>query len=382
MHIAKNYLLTAGPTPVPERVMLAMAQPMIFHRSPAFTEVNDEVNEGLKWLYRTTQPVLTLVGSGTAGMEAAVTNFFSRGDKVLCLHGGRFGERWTELAKAFGLEPLVLDVEWGRVIDPNEVEAALAKDKSIKGVFATASESSTGVAHPIEQYAQACRKSDALLVVDAISAIGAFDVPQDAWGIDVLVGSSQKALMLPPGLAFVGASEKAWARAKQANLPRFYFDLQKLKKKLAEGEPTWTPAVSLVVGLRESLRMIKAEGLENVFARHAALAAATRDAAVAMRCELFAQASPSPSVTSVKVPQGLDGSALVKGLRTRHGITISGGQEHLKGKIFRVAHMGYFGPFDVITAIAGLEMMLASMGHPTEPGSGVAAAERSLRSER
>jgi aspartate aminotransferase-like enzyme len=360
--------------------MLAMAQPMIFHRSPAFAEVMAEVNEGLKWVHRTQNPVLSIVGSGTAGMEAAVANFFSAGDRVLCLRGGRFGDRWAELCRAFGLEPVSLQVEWGRPIDPAEVETALSKDRALRGVFATASESSTGVAHPIREIAAACARTDALCVVDAISAVGAFDVPQDAWGIDVLVSASQKALMLPPGLAFVGVSEKAWARSAGAKLPRFYFDLPRLKKKLEEGEPTWTPAVSLVVGLRESLRMMKAEGLENVFARHASLAQATRAACTAMGCELFAKASPSASVTSVTVPPGINGSDLVKGLRTHYGITISGGQEHLKGKIFRIAHMGYFGSFDIVTAIAGLEMMLSRLGHSLTLGAGVAAAERALGS--
>lgn len=381
MQIQKQYLLTAGPTPVPERVLLAMAQQMIFHRSPAFIEVVNEVSEGIKWVFRTQQPVILIAGSGTAGMEAAVSNFFSKGDKVLCLRGGRFGDRWAEVCAAFGLEAVHLEVEWGRPIDPAEVAAALARDPGIKGVFATASESSTGVAHPIREIAAACRKTDALCIVDAISAMGAFDVPQDEWGIDVLVGSSQKALMLPPGLAFVGVSERAWARTKTATLPRFYFDLVKLKKNQDKGEATWTPAISLVVGLRESLRMMKEEGLDNIFARHLKLASATRAACTALGCELFARSSPSTSVTSVKVPAGINGSELVQGMRKQYGITISGGQEHLKGKIFRIAHMGHFGQFDMITAIAGLEMMLADLGYAFEPGVGVGAAEKSFRAK-
>lgn len=380
--MTKQYLLTAGPTPVPERVLAAMSQPMVFHRTPGFSEAEAEVQEGLRWVYGTSLPVMTIAGSGTAGMEAAISNFFSRGDKVLCIRGGRFGERWTELAQAFGLEPLNLDVEWGRPVDPGAVEAALAKDRSVKGVFATASESSTGVAHPIRELAAACRKADALCVVDAISAVGAFPLPQDDWGVDVLVTASQKALMLPPGLAFVGVSERGWARNQKATLPRFYFDLAKLRRNQDKGEPTWTPAVSLILGLREALRMMRAEGLEAIYARHQALARATRAACEAMGCALFAKASPSPSVTSVSVPSGVDGSALVATLRTRYGVTISGGQEHLKGKIFRIAHMGYFGPFDIVTAVSALEMALSDHGFGLSPGTGVAAAEKELRASR
>jgi aspartate aminotransferase-like enzyme len=372
----KQYLLTAGPTPVPERVLLAMAQPMVFHRTPAFSELLDEVQQGLRWVYRTQHPVLTLVGSGTAGMEAAVTNFCSRGDKVLCIRGGRFGDQWAAQCKAFGVETVDLPVEWGSPVDAAEVERALAREPRIRAVFATASESSTGVAHPIEQIAAACRDRDVLCIVDAISALGAFDVPQDAWGIDVLVCGSQKALMLPPGLAFVGVSARAWKRAEQADLPRYYLDLVKRRRNQEKGEPTWTPAVSLMVGLRESLRMMKAEGLEAIFERHRTLAAATRAACVAIGCQLFAKSSPSPSVTSVEVPPGIDGAELMKTLRTRHGITLSGGQEHLAGKIFRIAHLGYFGAFDVITAVSGLELALTALGHRFEPGAGVAAAER------
>lgn len=376
----KQYLLAAGPTPVPERVLLAMAQPVLFHRSAAFSEVFAEVNEGLKWLYRTSQPVLTLVSSGTGGMEAAVSNFFSKGDTVLVLRGGRFGDRWAQACQAYDLRIVEVTAEWGDVIAPEAVKAALAANRDIKGVFATASESSTGVAHPIREIAAACRSTEALCIVDAISALGAFDVPQDDWGIDVLVGSSQKALMLPPGLTFVGISQRAWARTKEATLPRFYFDLPKMRKSYDKGEPTWTPAVSLVVGLRESLRMLKEEGLDNAFARHDMLARATRAACAALGCELFAKASPAPTVTSVRVPDGIDGTALVQGLRKRYGVTISGGQEQLKGKIFRIGHLGYFGKFDITTAICALELMLSELGHPVQLGAGIAAAEQVFRS--
>jgi aspartate aminotransferase-like enzyme len=374
----KQYLMTAGPTPVPERVALAMAQPILYHRAPVFTEVLNEALAGLKWVFQTSQPVLIVAGSGTAGMEAAVTNFLSRGDKAICIRGGKFGERWGKLCEAYGVSAINLDVEWGKAVDPAKVREILDREKDVKAVYATASESSTGVAHPVREIAELCKSRDTLCVVDAVSALGAFDVPMDKWGIDVLVTGSQKALMLPPGLAFVGVSEKAWAKNKTANLPRFYLDLAKERKSAEKGETAYTPAITLICGLKESLAMLKAEGLENVFARHLQLADATRKACQAMNCELFTD-SPSPAVTAVRVPQGVDGSAIVKHLRTRYGITIAGGQDHLKGKIFRVAHLGYYGTFDILTALSGIEMTLSDLGHKFELGAGVRAAEQILK---
>ena len=378
--MGKQYLMTAGPTPVPERVQLAIAQPVLYHRSPVFLEVLREVHENLRWVFQTIQPVLVIAGSGTAGMEAAITNFHSRGDKVICLRGGRFGDRWHQMCRAFGLEVVDVEAEWGRAIDVAAVAQALERNRDARAVYATASESSTGVAHPIRDIADLCRDRDTLCVVDAVSALGAFDVPQDRWGIDVLVAGSQKALMCPPGLAFVAASEKAWRFNQRADLPRFYLDLARERKNQEKSETAWTPAISLIVGLREALRMLKEEGLEQVFARHQRLAEATRDACVAIGCQLFASDAPSPSVTAVKVPPGVDGSAMVKHLRSRYGITIAGGQEHLKGKIFRVAHLGYYDTFDILTAISGIEMTLADLGHPFERGAGVRAAARILGS--
>ena len=375
----KQYLLTAGPTPVPERVSLAMAHPIVFHRSVAFTELLTEVLDGLRWVCQTQQPAVLLTAtSGSGAMEAAITNFVSPGDTVLCIRGGRFGERWTNLCTAFGVKPINLDVPWGQSIDPAVVEAALREHPEAKAVFCTASESSTGVAHPVQAIARLCAGKDALCVVDAISAIGAFDQPQDAWGIDVLVGASQKALMNPPGIGFFTMSERAWTRAQQGTGPRFYFDVRKLKKSQDKGETTWTPPVTLLVGMREALRMMRQEGLEAIFARHLQLAEATRQACAAIGCAPFAEGAPSPSVTAVKVPDGIDGSAVVQRMRSRWGVIISGGQEHLKGKIFRIAHMGYFGPFDVIVAVTALEMALFEAGHRFELGAGVRAAERVL----
>jgi len=378
----KQYLLTAGPTPVPERVLLAMARPVLHHRTPAFNDCLKETQEGLKWLFQTKQTVLQLTGSGTAAMEAAVSNFLRQGDRVLVIRGGKFGERWGRIAQAYGLSTVNIDVEWGKGVDPAAVAAALDQDPSIRAVYATASETSTGVKHDIEGLSKAVRnRPDVLLCVDAITAIGVFDVPMDRWGLDVVCLGSQKALMLPPGLAMIGVSEKAWKANERSNLPRFYLDLARERKSQDKGETYFTPAVTLFVGLQESLRMLKEETLEGVFSRHERLARATRTAAGGLGLELFA-ATPTNAVTAIRVPSGIDGSAVVRQMRVRYGITIAGGQDHLKGKIVRIAHIGYYSEFDIITAISGLEMTLSDLGYRIKPGSGVAAAQATFAESR
>jgi aspartate aminotransferase-like enzyme len=377
----KQYLLTAGPTPVPEEVLTAMARPVLYHRAPAFVECFQAVQEGLRWIFQTQQPVLLLSGSGTAGMEAAVTNFLSPGDHVLVVRGGKFGERWAEIAQAYGVAVTALDVEWGRAVDPAAVAAALDRDPGLRAVYVTASETSTGVRHPVEAIAALCSaRPGVLCVVDAITALGVFDLPMDKLGLDVVVAGSQKALMLPPGLAFVAASEKAWRAHATAKLPRYYLDLGKEKKNQAQGETAFTPAVSLIVGLRESLRMIRADGLDQTFARHARLARAARAAGAALGLRPYAD-PPSEAVTALQIPDGVDGSQVVRHMRLRHGVTIAGGQGKAKGKILRLAHLGWFGPFDIITAVAALEMTLADLGHPVQAGAGVRAAEAVFREQ-
>ena len=378
----KQYLLTAGPTPVPERVLLALARPMLYHRAPAFTECLKETQEGLKWLFQTRQIVLQLAGSGTLAMEAAVSNFLRRGEKALVIRGGKFGERWAKITQAYGIETVTVDVEWGKGVDPQAVAAALDQDPGIRAVYATASETSTGVRHDVEGISKVVRgRPDVLLCVDAITALGVFDLPMDAWGLDVVCLGSQKALMLPPGLAMVAASEKAWKANARCDLPRFYADLARERRSQEKGEAAFTPAISLIVGLQESLRMLKEETLEGVWARHARLARATRAAAGGLGLELFASA-PTNAVTAIRVPNGIDGTAVVRQLRTRYGITIAGGQEHLRGKIVRIAHIGYFSEFDIITAISGLEMTLSDLGYRIRPGSGVAAAQATFAESR
>ena len=375
----KRYLLAPGPTPVPSEALLAMAMPIIHHRSPDFIPVLDAAKNGLKWLYQTKNDVLILCSTGTGGMVGAVNNFFSPGDKVLTVNGGKFGERWTKICKAYGLQAEEIVVEWGYAIKPETIETKLKNDPSIKGVFVQASETSTGVYHDIEALAKVVKKyENTILIVDAISAIVAHDLRMDEWGIDVMIGGSQKGVMLPPGLAFVGISEKAWKFSEKSKCPRFYFNFKKERENLAKNQTNFTSPVTLIIGLNESIKLLRKEGLENVFKRHKRLANATRAAVKALGLELYPKESPSNSVTAVCAPAGIDGQAIYKNLREKYGITAAGGQDHVKGKIFRIAHLGYADTFDVIIAIAGLEMVLKGMGHPVKLGAGVAAAEELL----
>jgi aspartate aminotransferase-like enzyme len=312
-------------------------------------------------------------------MVGAVNNFFSPGDKALVVNAGNFGERWTKICKAYGLSVNELEIEWGHTVKPEVVEKALKDDPAIKGVFVQASETSTGVYHDIKALASIVRKyDDKLLVVDAISALVAHDLKMDEWGIDVLIGGSQKGLMLPPGLAFVGISEKAWKFAEASKCPRFYFNFKKERESLAKNQTNFTSPVTLIIGLNECLKLLQKEGLENAFERHRRLAAATRAAIKTLGLELFTRESPSNSVTAILAPDGIDGQEIYKNLRVKYGITAAGGQGRAKGKIFRIAHLGYADTFDIITAIAGVEMTLKSMGHPLTLGSGVAVAEEQL----
>ena len=375
----KRYLLAPGPTPVPPEILLAMAHPIIHHRAPEFSEIFGEVRENLKWLFQTRQDVLTLVSTGSGGMESAVANFISPGDKVIVINGGKFGERWLKLCQTYGGQIEEIKVEWGHAVDPQQVARSLKKDPSVKAVYVQASESSTGVAHDVRALGEIIRPLDGtILVVDAVSAMGVFDLQTDHWGLDVVVTGSQKALMLPPGLAFVSVSEKAWQVAEKAKNTKFYFDLKKERGSQAKNQTAYTAAVSLIVGLHQVLKSLKAEGLENIFARHKQLAHATRQAMLAAGLTLFPKESPSDALTAVNAPEGVDGQAIYKTLREKYGITAAGGQDHLRGKIFRVAHMGYSDIFDVIIAVSAVEMVIKSLGYPIKMGEGVRAAEEIL----
>jgi len=375
----KRYLLAPGPTPVPESVSLEMAQPMLHHRTPQFSAIFAEAAEDAKYLFQTKQDVLILASTGTGGMEGCITNLFSPGDKVLVVNGGKFGERWGKISQAYGLKVVEIKVEWGQAVDPKVVEDHLKKEGDIRGILVQASETSTTAAHPIEALSKLTRgRDDLILVVDAITGLGVFSLPMDEWGIDALITGSQKALELPPGLALVALSEKAWKFNERSTCPRFYFDFKKEKKNLADKTSAYTPAVSLVIGLRAVLKGIREEGLENVFSRHNRLARATRAATQAMGLKMVAPDCPADSATGVFVPEGVDGGKLVKIIRDEFGVTLAGGQDQWKGKVLRIAHLGYVDSFDVVIAISALEMALKKMGAKVEFGRGVAAAQEVL----
>jgi len=375
----KTYLLAPGPTPVPETVNLEMAAPMVHHRTPQFSKIFGEAAEDAKYLFQTKQDVIILASTGTGGMESCITNLFSPGDKVLVVNGGKFGERWGKISQAYGLEPVWINVEWGQAVDVNKVKEALDKDKDIRAVLVQASETSTAVAHPIEALSKLTRdRDDVLLVVDGITGVGVFPLPMDEWGIDAIVTGSQKALQLPPGLALVALSDKAWRFADQSKCPHFYFDLKKERKNLADKTSAYTPAVSLVIGLRAVLKSFKEEGIENVHKRHNRLARATRAATQALGLKMVAPDAPADSLTGVFLPDGIDGGKFVKSLRDDFGVTMAGGQDQWKGKVVRIAHLGYVDTFDTIVAIAAIEMALKKFGHAVELGKGVAAAQEIL----
>jgi aspartate aminotransferase-like enzyme len=371
----KQYLLAPGPTPIPPEVLLAMARPIIHHRAPVFEELLREVREGLKYFFQTKNEVLIFASSGTGAMEGAVTNTLCAGDKALVVEGGKFGERWANICKAYAVKTQLLSVEWGQAIDPKAIQKALREDPAIKAVFTQATETSTGVLHPIKEIAAIVAPyPGTILVVDAISHLGAAKLPMDEWKLDMVVAGSQKALMLSPGLSFAALSEKAWTLVEKSTLPKFYFDFRKELKNLTQNQSAYTPAISLVVGLAESLRMIRKEGLENIFARHARSARATREAMKALGLQLYAPQAFSDAVTAVVSPPGIDGQKIVKILREKHNLTIAGGQDRAKGKIFRLAHMGYIDQSDILMAIGALELTLQELGHHFEPGKGVRAA--------
>ncbi|MDA8098837.1 MAG: alanine--glyoxylate aminotransferase family protein [Nitrospiraceae bacterium] len=374
----KKYLLAPGPTPVPPEALLAMAMPIIHHRAPDFVPVLEAAKKGLQWLYQTKNDVLILCSTGTGGMVGAVNNFLNPGDEVIVVNGGKFGERWTKICQAYGVKVEEIVVEWGYAVKPETVEAALKKNPKVKAVFIQANETSTGVYHDIKAVASVVKKTEALFVVDAISALVAHDIRTDEWGIDIMIGGSQKGVMLPPGLAFVSVSDKAWKMGESSKMPKFYFNFKKERENLAKNQTNFTSAVTLIIGLNECVKMLQAEGLDKVFARHERLAKATRAGAAAIGLKLFPKESPSNALTAIEAPAGVDGQAIYKDLRVKYGITGAGGQDKLKGKIFRIAHLGYADTFDVITALAGIEMVLKGLGHPVKLGSGVAAAQEIL----
>jgi aspartate aminotransferase-like enzyme len=372
----KYQLMAPGPTPVPSEVLLAMAQPIIHHRTPEYEALFVEVRDGLKRLVQTSQEVIPLACSGTGAMEAALVNTLSAGDTAIVVSAGKFGERWLELARAYGVEVVELKAPYGETVPAERVAEALRAHPTAKAVLTQHSETSTGVLHDVRAYAAATRPTGAILVVDAVSSLGIANLEMDAWGLDVVVAGSQKGLMLPPGLGFCALSDKAWALTKTSRLPKYYFDLTAERKTVVKNEAHFTPAVSIVIGLRTVLQMLEREGLANVFKRHDRLARGTRAGAEALGLGLFCKATPSPAVTAVTAPPGLDSEQIVKAYSQAYNITIAGGQGEMKGSIFRLGHMGYAAEFDVVMALAALEQVLAGLGQPVDFGAGVRGAQK------
>jgi aspartate aminotransferase-like enzyme len=370
----KLMLMIPGPTPVPENVLLALAKHPMGHRSGEFIQIQADVTENLKWLFQTTNELLLLTASGTGAMEAGIINFFSPGDRVLVIHNGKFGERWVLVSKAFGLDVVEVTAPWGQPINPADVQAALTADtaKAIKGVIITHSETSTGVINDLETINKHVQAHGALIIVDAVTSMGATNVPIDDWGLDVVCSGSQKGFMVPPGMGFVSVSAKAWEAYKTAKIPKFYLDLGKYRK---DGAP-FTPAVNLIFALQASLAMMKKEGLENIFARHHRHRDACRAAVKAMGLELYAlDGHGSPAITAVSTTAAEE---IRKVMKKKYDIVLAGGQDHLSGQVFRIGHLGFVCDRDILSALAALEGTLAELGTGNSNGAGVAAAAKIL----
>jgi aspartate aminotransferase-like enzyme len=371
----KPRLFTPGPTPVPEETLLELAKPVTYHRAAEAKAILAEVSEDLKYVFQTTQPVYTLTCSGTGGMEATVSNALAPGEKVILCTAGRWGERWRGILKAFAANIVAVEVPYGKAVTPDMLATALGANPDTKAVFTTLSETSTGVGHDLEAFGKIVAKTDALLAVDGISGLGAMECRTDSWNLDVVVTGSQKALMMPPGLAFISASAKAWKKIDATPVRSFYFDLRRYRKSLAESDTPFTPGNTLIKAQRVSLKKIRAEGIENLWARHARIAAACRAGVSAMGLKVFAE-RPNSALTVVKVPDGVDGTATLKALEKKYGYKLADGQDTLKGHIWRLSHMGYTDCFDVLGALSALELVLLEGGFKLEPGAGVAAFQK------
>ena len=376
----KQYLLSPGPTAVPERVLLRMATPMIHHRTPQFSAIFAETKTMLEQVFQTKNDVLTLASSGTGAMESAVINLLSPGDTMIYVNAGKFGERWGKIAAKYNINAVEIKVEWGEAVAVSAIEAALEANPEAKAVFVQASETSTTTEQPIREIAQLTgQRENCVIVIDAITALGVIDMPMDDWGLDVVISGSQKAFMLPPGLAFIALSDKAWKMTESSTSKKFYFDLANERKNQVAGKDTtaWTPAASLVIGLNEVLKMMLEEGLDDLYTRHRILAEATRAGVEALGLKLISS-SPATSATGAFVPEEVDGKAFVKYLRDTMGVTFAGGQDHLTGKIVRIAHLGYYDVFDICTAMSAIEIALNRFGYPVQMGAGVGAAQAVL----
>ena len=376
MHVKKIRLLTPGPTPLYPPAVQAMTGSDIHHRTESFRSIYRRVLKNLAHFMGTDNDIVLFSASGTGAMEAAVSNLFSGGDKVLVVSAGKFGERWTALTRAFGLDVTVVEAPYGDAVSPEKVAEALDVEPNTQGVFVQATESSTGVSHDVRAMAEVVRKTQAIFVVDAITGLGTSHIDIDGWGLDVVVGGSQKALMIPPGLSFASISEKAWERTRSGQRGSFYFDLLKYKVAGEVGESPFTPAISLLLGLDSTLEYIREIGPEKLIANAQFLACATRKAAEALSVQPFAKATPAGALTSICAPDGIDSGEIVNQFDDRFGSIIANGQGTMKGKIFRIAHLVYFDFADLFGTMAGLEIILKSLGHPIELGVGVQAVQQ------
>jgi len=375
----KKYLFTPGPVSVPPEVLLEMARPIIHHRTPEFSAILDHARGLMQPLFGTHQEVILLASSGTGAMEAAVTNVLAPGDHAIYVNGGKFGERWGKLLAANAMVGHEVMVEWGRAVRPEQIEDALRAHPQARALFVQASETSTCALHPIAEIGALTRGRDVMLVVDGITSVGVLEQKMDEWGVDAYLTGSQKALMLPPGLAMIALSARALERASKTRTPRYYFDLpRELKAQRDDHLTAWTPAVSLIFGLAKSLELIHAETLPRVYARHRLMAEATRAAAIPLGLKLIAPDAPAPGVTGLLTPAGFDGSKLVRMMRDDLGVSVQGGQDQLKGKLVRIGHMGYLGPLDMLAAVSALEIGLARLGHRFAIGAGVAAVQECI----
>ena len=374
--IIKERLFTPGPTPLLMEAQARTLTATLHHRTEAFRQLLRESLENLKYFFHTQHDVLIFTSSGTGAMEGAIANLCSPGEQVLVGTAGKFGERWLELAKVYGLEAVKVESPYGHPLNMEEMNNRLKTDGPFRAVFVQATETSTGVSHDVQALGKLVQAyPDTCLVVDGITGLGTTELLPDEWSLDVVIGGSQKALMIPPGLAFVSVSEKAWKLIGKSRLPRYYFDFAKERKNLAKGEASYTPATTLVVSLHAALEYVRRLGWENLIANAALLAEATRRAARALGLKLFASCSPANAVTAVCAPEGIDSGSIVKGMRTRFGAIVANGQGSMKGQIFRLAHLGYYDVADLFAVTAGLEVVLHKLGHPVELGSGVRAVE-------
>ncbi len=373
----KHYLMTPGPTPVPEDIRNEMAKPMIHHRTKEYQAIFKDATEGLKKIFKTSGDIFTFTSSGTGAMEASIANVLSPGERIIVVRGGKFGERFGDIAKAYGVEVIPIDVEWGDAPKPEVINETLKKNPDVKGVYTTLCETSTATVYDIKTIGEIVKATNALFVVDIISGLGADRFENDAWGVDIAVCGSQKGLMIPPGLAFCSVSEKAWKSVETSRLPKFYFSFKKYKKSYLDTDTPFTSAITLVIGLKKAVEAINAKGIDNVMAEHQNMAKAFREACKAIGLTIFSR-HPSSAVTGVNAPSGINADDIIKLLKTEFGVMFAGGQDTLKGKIFRGAHMGGIDTEHTIESLKALEQALTKLGYKFPAGNGVKTAKKIL----